>query len=205
MKGFVSMVELISVIIVLIVAFNLIIPRFTYTTKWDRALVILKSRDVLVTADRTDNLYDFSFDFNAFEEFLDKTLPIGLVHSISTENSIKNEIKIACNCSDKFINNILNWFKGGTIINGRKIKIGIPCPTNLEEINEECLDRGIDVLIIEGDNSLDYSNYINSIRGILDKGIGVVELINFSDPSQIDKLIIRMHLNDPSMCSLISP
>ena len=181
MRGFVSILEVIITAVLVLIAFGVMLPRFTYTTKWDTALLLLKGRDSLVVLDRTGNLHSLIFNITNLTSFLNQLLPeSNLVYGVVIHNVIKNDVKIACNCSREFINNFTTWFEGGTIINGRKIEIGIPCPTHLERINEECLERGIDVLVIEGDENKNYSGCKNTLLDLLKKGVGIVELMNFS-------------------------
>ena len=172
-KGFINVVEVIIVIIVLFVAFGVLFPGFTYRGKWGDALLLLKGRDLIVTMDRTGQLYDYSFNPENLQNFLDTIIPsneTGLLSWSETEGTIKTTIWIACNCSNEEMNEVLSWTKGFRI-NDRDIDFML-CYTNLDSINP-CLATS-DVLFIFGYQNI--SAVLNTLKAYLTTGSGIVEM-----------------------------
>lgn len=174
-KGFINIVETIIVIIVLLVAFGVLFPGFTYRGRWGDALLILKARDLIVTMDRIGQLYNYSFNPENLQNFLDTIVPsneTGLLSWSETEGTIKTTTWIACNCSNEEMNDVLSWTKGFRI-NDRDIDFML-CYTNLDSINP-CLATS-DVLFIFGYEYLSSSAVRNTLKGYLNSGNGIVEM-----------------------------
>jgi hypothetical protein len=193
-KGFVSILEVIVVVVTLFVAFQIFFPGFSYKNRWDDAILLLRGRDISVAMDRLGLLYDYSFDAVALENFLydpnTGVIPITRSNIISwseTEGGIKNTIVIACNCTPMQLNYVRNWL-GGMELNNRAIDAqSIVCHTNLNIINP-CEDpvgkmHVSDLLIIWGsstrsDKSL--TNYESVLTDYLKNGNGILEILDLS-------------------------
>jgi len=176
-KSFVSMLEMIIVVIALFVAFSVFFPGFYYKSRWSDTLLLLKNRDIILAADRIGQLYNYSFNSASLQNFLDNLIgeEAGLIAWSETEGTIKSRLWIACNCTNEELNNIVSWFKG-LRINDREIKV-LPCYTNLEAINP-CLSSS-DVLLIFGNKSLSSQVYLNTLREYLKNGGGIVEIADW--------------------------
>lgn len=182
MKGFINIVEMIIIVIVLFIAFSILFPGFAYRSKWSEALTILKSKDLILTADRIGKLYDYSFTALALQDFLDMTIPTnetGLIPWSEAEGTIKSKVIIACNCTGEEINNLTSWLSG-LKLNGREIESTI-CYSNLEPVNP-CRESS-DVLFIWGYKNL--SLYIDTLQKYLRKGNGIVEMSDIK-PEDLD-------------------
>jgi hypothetical protein len=172
-KGFMNILELILVLIALFIAFGILFPGFTYRTKWNEALLLLTSRDIILTADRTGNLYSYSFDAAQLSSFLDSVIPTGKTNLIGwseIEGTVKNRIVVACNCTDEQINSLYNW-TSGLRINGRDVNMLI-VKTNLDAGLNPKINPS-DVLLIWGYKNIDpfkdnLKNYINNENGIVE-------------------------------------
>lgn len=179
MKGEVSILEAISTIIILFIAFNIFFPKFSYQSKWDMATLLLKERDVLITLDRIGRLYQYSFDAAALASFLTKAIPEkNVIYWSQVEGTIKPTIVVACNCTEEQIVKLYEW--GEYLrVNDRSVKI-LVCPTNLDHINP-CY-TGPDVLLIWGYKDL--TNYKEVFKRFLSAGKGILEIMDL--PSQVD-------------------
>lgn len=145
------MLEMIMVVIVLYIAFSVFFPGFSYKSGWNEALLLQTSRDVILTADRTNKLYNLSFDKGALQNFLsDVVSEENLISWSDTGGTVKNQIIIACNCTNDQLNYLNSWLSE-LEINGRHIDVPPPCYTNLESINP-CIVSA-DVLLIWGEKT----------------------------------------------------
>jgi len=184
-KSFVNIIEAVVVIIALIAAFSIIFPSFSYISGWPEAFSVLKARDIILTADRIGNLYQYSYDVSALQNFLDILIPInetGMLSWSEMEGTLKNKIVIACNCTSDQMNNLTSWFNN-LKINGRDIDV-LQCYTDLEAINP-CI-RSSDVLLIWKYKDLSSSTYLNTLRTHLTNGNGIVEIMDFDASTTID-------------------
>jgi hypothetical protein len=184
-KGFITMLEMIIVIIILLVAFGIIFPGFNYKSKWTDVLLLVRSRDVVVAADRVGQLYNYSFSTKNMQNFVSSasTGQIGFVSGIGVEGALKSDITVACNCTNDDLNNLISWFRG-LKINGREITM-TPCYTNLEKINP-CIDSS-DVLLIFGSNDLSRQSYLNLMENYLRSGGGIIEISDLN-PASLDNV-----------------
>ncbi|MEM5772695.1 MAG: hypothetical protein QXL86_00480 [Candidatus Aenigmatarchaeota archaeon] len=178
MKAQIILVELITVLIALLISFGILFPRFVYKNTWKEATLMLLSRDLILTMDRTGNLYQYSFDQLALNDFLNKTIREKfLIHWNEVENAFPNRIVVACNCTEEEINEMNFWFNP-LLINNRRIYILIQ-RSSLEEIPQEA-----DVILIMRYKNL--TNYKPILTQSILKGIGIVEVMNFDSSSKID-------------------
>ena len=173
-KGFINFLEMIIVVVVLLVAFSIFFPGFSYRSGWSDAQLLLKNRDLILAADRTGQLHNYSFNSTNLQSFLDGVLgkESGFLTWAQTDGTIKSDLRIACNCSDYELNNLISWFKD-LRINGRKIEV-LPCYTNLEKINP-CLASS-DVLFISGYKNLAGDAYFRTLKTYMENGGGIVEM-----------------------------
>ncbi|MFH7882572.1 MAG: hypothetical protein QW140_02545 [Candidatus Aenigmatarchaeota archaeon] len=175
MKGFVSFIELVTAIIILIVAFTILFPPLNYSSKWGEALSLSKGRDIILSLASSNKMYEYSFNSSLLENFLIQALnETNFIYYYSTENAIKPEIYIACNCTQDEINNLQKWLAGFEI-NGREINFLI-FYSNLNEINDP--NKRSDLLLILGNKTLD--PFKNEIKKYLEKGNGIILV---ADPS----------------------
>ena len=92
MKGIISIIELIIVAVVLLTAFGILFRSQPYTNRWAEANVLLKSRDLLNTLDKTGNLYQYTFTTDDVPKFISSVLPESSLFSwIEESGAIKNE------------------------------------------------------------------------------------------------------------------
>jgi len=174
-KGFVFVLEMIIALIILFIAFGIFFPGFSYKNKWSDALILSTGRDVILTIDRIGKLYNLSFDFSLLRDFLysNNVISNATLSWPGTEGTIKNKIRIACNCSEDIIENLTLWLNG-LRINDRKIDFEV-LYTNLETVNPS------DVLLIWGYKDL--TNFVNPLESYLKFGNGIVEI---SDIDHLD-------------------
>jgi len=179
MKGFVSILEMVTVTILLFIAFQFFFPGFSYESRWSEALLILKARDIILTSDRIGHLYEHSFDSTSLSTFLDTLVPTNETSILSwseTEGNIKNTITIACNCTKEQRENLARWLDA-LKVNNREINFYI-LDTRLDVINTPPF-LGSDVLLIWGYKDL--SSYKSQLLEYLNEGKGVVEMMNFTN------------------------
>lgn len=171
MKGIISMLEMIAVVIILFITFSIFFPGFSYTNKWNEATLLLKSRDIILTIDRLDLLYNYSFNSADLQGFLSTVVPQrNIITWSETQGTIKSTVRIACNCSTQQIGDLISWF-GELKINNRTIDMDV-FPTNLETINQPA-----DVLLIWEYKPL--GSYKNRLLNFIGDGNGIVEIMDF--------------------------
>ncbi len=184
MKSQVSTTEMILVSILLFIAFTVLFPKFSYKTKWDDAYLVLKGRDILSTVDNIGRVYVYSFSPQNFETgFLSKTIQQDIIASSQTEDTAKNEIFVACSCTNNQINYLSSQLSD-IRINDRSIKINY-CYTDLNKINP-CSAKITypDALIIWGYNDL--TPYESNLKDLIDRGNAVIEITDFDNSVDID-------------------
>lgn len=178
MKGQIILVELVTVLVALLIAFGILFPRFVYKNKWKEASLILFSRDLILTMDRIGNLYQYSFDGFALNDFLSGIVREKfLIPWSEIENTFPNRIVVACNCTEEEISRMNFWFNP-LFINNRRVYILIQRAT-LEEIPKEA-----DVVLIMGYKNL--TNYKSTLAQLISREVGIIEAMNFDSPSKID-------------------
>ena len=171
---------MITVVIILFIAFSIFFPGFVYRSRWNEAYVVLLGRDTILTVDRIGKLYNFSFSANSLQKYLDDTLPTNktnLIGSSEVDGTIKSQLTIACNCTEQQISALSEFFSG-LRFNGREVQVLIP-KSNLDVINQPA-----DVLLIWGYKNL--NPYAQNIKSFLAGGSGVVEIMDFSDINQVN-------------------
>lgn len=175
MKGFVSFIELVIAIIILIVAFTILFPPFQYYSKWGEALSLIKGRDLVYSLASSGKMYEYSFNSSFLDNFLIQVLnETNFIYHYSIENTIKPEIFIACNCTFDEINNLQKWLTGFEI-NRREVNFLI-FYSNLDEINNP--NKRSDLLLIFGNKTLD--SFKDEIKKYLERGNGIILI---ADPS----------------------
>jgi len=176
-KAFVSFIEMIIVLITLFIAFNVFFPGFSYKNRWTEAMMKLKTRDLLITADTLGKFYPCGFSPSCFKDnFLDLIIPTNRTNIIpwtEVEGTVKNQISISCNCTPSNIQYLYDAFNGLTI-NGREINAKI-CYTDLESVNP-CM-QGSDLLVIWGYKDISSTKYRDRLRQYLSYG-GIVEVMD---------------------------
>jgi len=198
MKGFIVILEVIVVLIVLFIAFSVFFPKFSYKNRWNDAYIQLKGRDIILTLDRLGKLYNYSFNNNELNRFLfdpDKgVISIkrdNLISWSETEGTFKNNIVIACNCTNEQIEAWKGWIEQ-LRMNDRHIDATtFICWTNLEVINP-CYygDKKFDpdVLIIWGNpnqKTRRLNVYKNLLLDYLERGNGILEIMDFVESDAI--------------------
>jgi len=181
-KAFVSILEIIAVIIILIVAFSIFSPGFFYQNRWEQAFISLKGRDLVLTLDRIGNLYQYSFDERFLRDFLDKMVPTNLtnlIHWSRVQGTIKPKITVACACTKEQRDALINWI-GRLKINGRNIDFDI-VSSGLDPIYDTS-----DVLLIWGDQKLDDFKIKTNIQNYARANKGIVEIRDFDGQGDLD-------------------
>jgi hypothetical protein len=171
-KGQIPIIELTTTILVLLVAFSVLFPEFSYKSKWEDALLFTRAKDSILTIDRIGNLYSYSFNPTLLENFLKSVYPgENLITWFETEGTFKGRIIVACNCTAGQIEKLNSWF-GQIQLNNRSITINF-LTSNLDVINEPS-----DALLIWGYKDL--TNYRTPLQNYLNKGNGIVEITDLS-------------------------
>ncbi len=178
-KGQIPVIEMITIIIILFVTFSLFFPETVYGNKWSEANLIINARDILITIDKIGLMNQFIGNNVELQDFIYNKLNLenNLIVSSYIEGSIKNEIIVACKCTDKLVGDLrlyINEFK----INERDIRITF-IKTELDSIQKS------DVLLIwDDDRTLNLEIYENSLNDYINEGNGVILI---SDNSNLDK------------------
>jgi hypothetical protein len=180
-KGVINIIELVIVIVTLFVSFNIFFPGVAYKNKWEDAYAVMLARDVILVLDRTEHLHEYAFDAAKMQSFLEKILPESnmiLWHSVT--GGIKDEIKIACNCSDDAIAELRSWVDG-FILNERDVKMTF-CHTNMASTDSCLLDS--DALLVWGYTPL--QQYEGTLTDYTSRGSGIIEVIDLISGTKVD-------------------
>jgi len=179
-KAFVSFVEMIVVLVTLFIAFSIFFPGFSYRNRWTEALMKLKARDLIITADRSGMFFPCAFSAACLKNtFLDLIIPTNRTNIIpwtEIEGTVKSQISISCNCSTQNIEYLYSAFNSLTI-NGRDIAAKI-CYTDLESAVNPCMQSS-DILVIWGYKDLSSTKYREVLRQYLQSYGGVLEITDF--------------------------
>ena len=180
MKAQINIIELITVLIAIFVAFGVLFSGFSYKNKWGETNLIIASRDLILTMDRIGKLYNYSFGVESLSSFLDKFSSLNKTNLIAwseTRGALPQYIIVACNCTKEQINEMNFWYSR-LKINDRNISL-IFLQSSLDSIPTET-----DVLLIR-----DYKNlgkYYNNFKDCLSRGIGIVEMMDFSNANEVN-------------------
>ncbi|MBI2545271.1 MAG: hypothetical protein HYW22_01570 [Candidatus Aenigmarchaeota archaeon] len=184
MKGQVSIVEAITVSIVLILAFNVLISTGNYQSKWNDAIYSLSGKDTLVTIDRIGKLNNYAFNQTDFRiNFLLKAESTrDTIVKIDVQGTLKEKILVACNCTTDQIAYLQNSMVD-VKLNNRKVNVDV-CPTNLVNVSSCSSTQTIpDVLVIWGYR--DFGSNIATLANLINHGVGIVEIADIQS-SQVD-------------------
>jgi hypothetical protein len=176
-KGIINLIEAIVVIGILFVAFAILFPGISFKSGWNDAMLILTSRDLILTMDRLNILYKNSFDSSSLQDFVDTSIPINRSSLLSwsmIEGTVPNSIFVACNCTDQQRQNLNSWMSGMKV-NGRNVTI---------TFEKSSLDKIVPshTLLIWGNTELD--PYLPQLLNYIRSGGGIIEINDFSDYSQ---------------------
>jgi hypothetical protein len=189
MKGIINIMELILVLTILFIAFSILLPGFSYRGKWSTAYLLLTGRDLIITIDRLNALYTYSFNPSSLNAFITLVIPANKTNIIwwpEAEGTFKSEIYVGCNCTQEQFRKLTEWF-ANLRINSRSIHL-IPCYTNLDKINLCRPNNNYpDVLLIWGYKDL--SAYNDVLKNYLSKENGIVEIMDFETVDETQKSI----------------
>lgn len=175
--GQMTILEAISALVLLFTAFYLIFKPIAFKDDWNVGTLAIIGRDILLSLDFTNKLYNASFNDLVLKNFLGKTSLANetLIISIYPKGTIKESIIVAANCTESKIRKLSEWYNL-VVLNKRFINVFF-VPTNLTNIPEYS-----DLLIICGYVNL--TNMRENLLGYLSKGKGIIEISDF--PSTID-------------------
>ena len=181
--GQTTILEAISALILLFTAFSLIFKSIAFKDNWKVGSLAIIGRDVLISLDFTNKIYNASFSDVTLKNFLNKTSLTGetLIISLFPEGTIKENIIVAANCTESKIRKLSEWYNL-VVLNRRFINIFF-VPTNLTSIPEYS-----DLLIICG--YIDLTNLRTNLLDYLSKGKGIIEISDFG--SEIDDVTKEM-------------
>ena len=171
MKGQISVIEVGISLSLLLLFVYLIFSFQTYESKWADARILLEERDLILSLDRANKLYTYTFDSSKLNEFV-KKITKGLTAQITFENAYKPILRIACNCSKERIDE-LNNLTGRIVVNGRNLNL-VFVETTLEDIVPS------DLLLIWSNKTLD--PYYTNLKNYLKKA-GIIEVADFYSDS----------------------
>jgi hypothetical protein len=195
MKGQVSIFEVISVILIVIIAFSIFFPGITYENRWDDASITQKGRDVVITADNIKAIPSLAFSSDSLRNYIDSVIPQrNFIYWTTTDGAVPSRITVACNCTDQQISDLIFWV-GRMRVNGRDFDIDF-VKSPLDPIQRS------DALFIwqSGSNS-NLSPFRTQILSYMREGNGVIEMRDHS--SAVDAT--RREIFGISECSSILP
>lgn len=184
LKGQIAIFETIAVIIILIIAFTVFFPGFSYTNRWDDAILAQKGRDIIATANNLKMIPDLAFDSAKFGSFVNSINPErNLIFWSTTDGAIPNRIALACNCTSEQISQLLQWV-GRMKVNGRDFNIDV-IQSPLTPIQ-----RSDALLLLPNSGNEDLTPHRVSLVTYLRQGNGIIELRDLDEwpgqPQEID-------------------
>jgi hypothetical protein len=167
--GQATMLEVISALVLLFVAFYFIFKPIVLKTNWQLANLAMIGRDLFNSLDYVEKLYNASFSNNILKDFISKTSIANesIIISMHPEETIKDSIIIATNCTRDRINKFTTWY-ASVVINRRVVNIFF-IPSNLTDI-----PLYSDLLIIC--NYINLTLYRSDILNYLSKNKGIIEI-----------------------------
>lgn len=197
MKGQVNIIELIFVILILIAALGVFFPSFVHENRWKGAYLLINSRDLILSMDRMNVLYPYSFDNGALSLFLDATMnSTNLVAWSEVEGTVQGRLVVACNCTESQIDEMNFWYDG-LKINGRDVKV-LFAQSPLDNIPQEA-----DVLFIRDYKPM--SAYLSNFQNYLARGVGIVEMMDFNDPNYVNNDNVQKSIFGLNGINLVNP
>jgi len=179
MKAQISAIEMTISVIILFVAFAVFFPGFSFKSEWDSAYLMITGRDLLLAIDRNSKIEEYSFNTTSMKIFVDKIFSRNdTIIWTSIDDTIKNKLVIACNCTNESMSQLNYWLKD-LKVNNHTINSYI-CYTNLEEKINPCFGYDPDVLIIWGYKDLSRDKYIKIMKDFLNNDNGIVEIADLS-------------------------
>jgi hypothetical protein len=185
MKGIVPLIELAVTAALLFVTFGLLFPRFVYVTKWEDAKLLVLARDIALSLDRVGELYGLSFNSTAFQEFAQRLFPVPEFRvELRANEALQPKLWITCNCTQEQLDSLNEWFDG-LRLNGRRISVEF-CWAELTSV-DSCRYEDVDThgAILLGYKQL--SNALDVLLDMIEDGKGIVELVDFTGPEQVDE------------------
>jgi len=196
-KGVINVIELAIVIVTLFVSFSVFFPGTSYRNKWDDAYGMLKARDAVLALERIGRLHEYSFSGTQMDKFLNNlTAGSNVIVWHSVSGGIKEETKIACACPADVVAWLNNW-AGRTTLNNRNVSMTF-CSAVIDPA-DACFASS-DALLVWGYRSLQPSYSI--ITDYVSKGGGLVEVVDFSQASQISSESVQSGVVGLSWASL---
>ena len=170
MKAQITALELIAVLIALFIAVGILFPQLIYHNRWNDANLLIKSRDLILTADRLGILQKSSFNQTAFQIFANGATTIKNIIFFSTvQGTFKQRVVVACVCTPAQIGDLTNWI-GTFVVNSRTVSLDF-IPASLDKIPAS------DVLFIYG-GPQPLEPFKQNLKNYLQTGSGIVLMAN---------------------------
>ncbi len=190
-KSQISITEVVASILILFVFLSTLSLR-EVRSRWENAILSITGRDVSFVTKAIENTSKLLTQKN-YKEIVSK-LVAPVVAEIDLENCIKDEILIACNCTNETVGLLENNI-GKLILNGREIKIHF-LMSLLSPINPAS-----DALLIWGYKNLE--PYEKELKNYLKSGKGIILVGDFGDaPDETSKQIFGLEKATYSYSSL---
>ena len=187
-KGVINVIELVIVMTILIVSFNIFFPNKSYDNRWEDAYGILLSRDAVLVLERTDKLHEYAFDSVEMENFIENIFPnTNLILWYDVTGGIGNDILIACD--DPSVISEMNDWVNGLRLNDRNVNIEF-CYTDMST-PDSCLSNS-DTLLIWGYKDLD--DYENVLNEYVSDGNGIIEVMEVSQIGNVQTNLFGLNL-----------
>jgi len=186
-KGVINVIELVIVLSLLLVSFNVFFPGQKYEDNWEDAYGIISSRDSLLVLERTGNLHSYAFDSDSMENFIDELFPnTNLIVWSEVTGGIKSEVKIACD--DQSVASEMNDWANGLRLNERNITVTF-CYTDMTS-TDSCLLTS-DSMLIWGYKDL--SDYEDVLTDYVSEGNGIVEVMDIEALDDVQTSIFGLN------------
>lgn len=180
-KGVINVIELVIALFALFVSFDMFFPGTAYRNKWEDAYGTLMTRDALVTLDRTGKLNEYAYNSGEMSTYLDNIFAgTNVVSWYGVSGGIKDQTKIACNCTPDVVSWLNSW-AGGTVLNNRNVSISF-CQASIDP-TDACFANS-DALLVWRYSAL--QPYSATLTSYVSQGGGVVEAMNFTSALQVD-------------------
>jgi len=204
----------------------MIVPFLLYPTlirtDWSDVKMFLNGQDLLATLDKTNDTTGGTKEnflqniMNRNETELENMIvekfswlkSRKMNFGIETQGTIKNEIRVGFNCTESIADSCLNdnvedeteyieKILSSTFINGRYVYFRV-FPVSYDEIQYYNV-RNMDVFLIRGEEQRNDANinHFDDIKGLVDKGIGVVGFYyvqNINAGDRVDKEIFGIRM-----------
>lgn len=174
-KGIINTIEVILVLLVVFVSFNIFFPDTAISHDWTDAYAFLSSRDLISALASSGEIHTYMSNDTKMQILLNGLFPESNLIFWYKLDGIQDEILVACNCTRPQIEEMNRWARS-LRVNDRDITM-VFCNATLEDMSSTCVKNSDAMLILE---DVKISNYLDKLLLYLEEDKGLVTVSDLS-------------------------